>query len=458
MATKGKIVLMGNIKTLSPLHIGCGSEDRSDIDVLRSGDGTPLIPATSLIGVLKSIIESSPDYHQFPDDNNKKKKCFWGRLTTDEDGHQSTFRCADLECLEPPKFLIRDGIKIDGKTGLVADQKKYDYEVIERGAVFNLRLEFDYTDEDQAFVKKMIATMVSLLKNEHVQIGAKTNSGLGAIRLEDEFLYEFIFSEATKAHVYYWLTQQFTDKNEIKSESLGTPFDTNSKCFRIEATFFLKSSLIIRSYPDDPKSPDAVHLRSLGEPVLTATSIKGAIRARAERIVNTIKKSDSIVHNLFGIVEEKGISDRNDPDDKKKVQKGKIQVKECILPMFSSEIQTRIKIDRFTGGTIDSALFDTMPLFSNSNGDAITISIRIHHWEEAEAGLMLLVLKDLWTGDLAIGGEKNIGRGVLEGISATIRYDNATPISIGKDLNRLSLDDKNMLQHWVDALWNHSPG
>ena len=33
---------------------------------------------------------------------------------------------------------------------------------------------------------------------------------------------------------------------------------------------------------------------------------------------------------------------------------------------------------------------------------------------------MLLVLKDLWLGDLAIGGEKGIGRGVFQGKSAVI--------------------------------------
>ncbi|MCL0081501.1 hypothetical protein M1N64_04660, partial [Peptococcaceae bacterium] len=36
------------------------------------------------------------------------------------------------------------------------------------------------------------------------------------------------------------------------------------------------------------------------------------------------------------------------------------------------------------------------------------------------AGLLLLILKDLWTADLPIGGEKSIGRGVLEGIKAKI--------------------------------------
>ena len=35
---------------------------------------------------------------------------------------------------------------------------------------------------------------------------------------------------------------------------------------------------------------------------------------------------------------------------------------------------------------------------------------------------MLLVMKDLWLGDLAIGGNKAIGKGVLKGKKCTIQY------------------------------------
>ena len=38
----------------------------------------------------------------------------------------------------------------------------------------------------------------------------------------------------------------------------------------------------------------------------------------------------------------------------------------------------------------------------------------------AEIGLLLLVLKDLWTGDLPIGGESSVGRGRLRGKEATL--------------------------------------
>lgn len=452
MAVKGKIILRGRIKNLSPLHIGCGSGDRSDLDVLRNGDGNPFIPATSFVGVLKHAIESSDDseYRQFSEYANK----FWG-FSKNDDGHQSTFRCSDLTCQsdsaktcqsESPKIVIRDGIKIDSKTGLVEDKKKYDYEIVDREAVFNLRMEFSYKNDDKKFVKRMIATICLLLKNEKIQIGSKTNSGLGTIILEDEKLYEFDFSPQRKTDVYYWLTlnQNLPEKNRIELKSLGNPFQIKGKYFTIDATFQLKNSLIIRSYSDDPEMPDAVHLKSLNDFVLTGTSLKGAIRARSERIVNTLGKSDSIVKRLFGNVDDEKRS--------KDAKKGKIQVKESILPKFVSEMQTRIKIDRFTGGTIESALFDTMPLFSSDGkGKVINISICVRDYEDYEAGLLLLVLKDLWTGDLAVGGEKNIGRGVFEGVNAFIRFD-SDEIFIDKDVSGISPETANKLQYYVKKL------
>jgi len=76
--------------------------------------------------------------------------------------------------------------------------------------------------------------------------------------------------------------------------------------------------------------------------------------------------------------------------------------------------QQRIKIDRFTGGTMSGALFDSQPIFAKNNGTN-RLKIKIKDAQDPEKGLLLLLLKDLWTADLPVGGEKNIGRGVLEG-------------------------------------------
>ena len=48
--------------------------------------------------------------------------------------------------------------------------------------------------------------------------------------------------------------------------------------------------------------------------------------------------------------------------------------------------------------------------------------------EQYEIGLLLLLLKDLWTSDLPVGGESSIGRGRLQGLKAEIlRYKSNSP-------------------------------
>ncbi len=428
----GKIVLKGIIELLSPALIGSGNDEHSDCDVILDADGKPFIPATSLIGVLQHLIKKSPAIKE--DDHNK----FWGYTEKDK-GQQSMIICSDLYSeQEKPVTVVRDGIKIDNKTGVVEiDEKKktgkkYDYEVIEKGEKFRLKIEIGFSDETKAFCEKMAVTICNVLKGDKISIGAKTNSGLGKIELKDEKLYKYNFTN--KQDVFKWLTRK--EGNSFSA----TPFPLEKSVFTINATLKLKNSFIIRSYSEDANAPDAISIKSGKDFVITGTSLKGAIRSRAERIVNTLGKK-GIIEDLFGYVKE------DDPLDK--ARKGRIQIDEVKLPDYTSEMQSRIKIDRFTGGVMPGALFDSMPLFSKDE-EIKNVKITITDYEAREAGLMLLVLKDLWTGDLAVGGEKNVGRGVFEGVEANISWNgNSTPVNLTNA--NLSTELKK-LEHFVKAL------
>lgn len=445
---KGKIILQGSIKALSPLHIGSGSDERSDMDVLLDEGDQPYIPATSFIGVLKRSMElkdSDKQNHKSDIDN------FWGYIK-DKDGRQSCFCCSDLVCSnKSPKIVIRDGIKINDKTGIVEDKGKYDYEIVERGAVFDLNMEFTFTDSDEQFVKKMVSTIYAELTKNNIKIGAKTNNGFGEIQLaENDKTAIRIFDFSQKKDVCDWLvnkglSDQIIPKDQI-IKKLGEPFEiVNTSRFIIDACLKLKNSIIIRSYSNIPEMSDSTHIKSLDDWILTGSTIKGAIRARANRIINTLgkSKSEKIIKELFGHVDDKNRS--------KNAIKGRLLVKETVLPKYIAEQQTRIKIDRFTGGTITAALFDSMPLFIDFNDKALKIEITVEDCKDSWAGLLLLVLKDLWTGDLAVGGEKNIGRGVFEGVTATVDFNNSL-IEIDKDFGNIAETDKELLESYVTAL------
>ena len=111
----------------------------------------------------------------------------------------------------------------------------------------------------------------------------------------------------------------------------------------------------------------------------------------------------------------------------------------------------RIRGNRFTGGTISAALFSSMPVWQETHGArAVTLRFGARRASEWEAGLCILLLKDLWLGRTAIGGEKSIGRGTLEGLHAII-HDRGTQYELTQGQ---PFDEKIMqtLQQYVEAL------
>jgi CRISPR/Cas system CSM-associated protein Csm3 (group 7 of RAMP superfamily) len=437
---KGKILLKGQIECVSPIHVGSGGESRSDSDILLDPDGNPFIPATSFVGILRHAFE-----RDFPE---RFERYFWG-YTEGQDGQQSALCCSDLTYVseETAEIVIRDGVRIDNATGLAKNQGKFDFELVERGSRFSFNLELTYREADEVLVKQTARTIYDLLAKQRIQIGAKTNSGFGQIHLCEADTKIYVFDFSRKSDVLRWLTKDFSPENVKSVEELGEPFDFREKRFRITATLRLKSSLIVRSYSHTPEMPDTTQLKSRDDWVIPGSSLKGAIRARAERILNTLElaNGDEIITELFGNVE--------DEQRGKNAKKGRIRVREVNLTAddFSTELQTRIKVDRFTGGVIEGGLFDSMPVFAPAEGGLVKLHIDLFDYQPHEPGLLLLVFKDLWSGDLAIGGEKNIGRGVFEGVRAEIAWDDEQ-ITLETDLSQLTADEREKLEAFVSAL------
>ncbi|MCX9011183.1 MAG: RAMP superfamily CRISPR-associated protein [Candidatus Methanoperedens sp.] len=416
----GKIIIKGKLRLESPLIIGGGKNEFVDIEVLKDRNGTPFIPATSVIGVLRHYFNDN-----FPEKKGDQFDYFWGiseKIDPDKlKSIQSTFICHDLNSSET-KISVRDGVRIDPGKQIAEDEGKYDFEIIEKGAEFDLFWEVTLRQiHDKDTFKQILGTMIEALKSG-ISIGAKTNNGFGKCKLNDVKILEFDFSK--KDDVSEWLRQDFSSG---KTSSDFIPYKKNNNVFSVDATFAVKNSIIVRAYSEKIDMPDAASITSNGEFILPGTSIKGAIRNRASKILKTLvkegdnQKIEQKINHLFGTAGKN--------NDNEKI-KSRVLIEEREIKGVKPELQTRIKIDRFTGGTVKSALFDTMPLWSSGEQDrSVNINIYIRDYKEWEAGLILHVLKDLWCEDLPIGGEKNVGRGVLKGIYACIKWKD----SKGKD-------------------------
>ena len=116
---------------------------------------------------------------------------------------------------------------------------------------------------------------------------------------------------------------------------------------------------------------------------------------------------------------------------------------------------TRVRIDRFTGGALDAHLFDEAPVYGLP-ATTVTLKLQVQDPTAADIGLLLLLLKDLWTQDLPVGGEAAVGRGRLTGMIAELALpdvDGAVVIVAAQPDMGLDATARADLQQYVDALW-----
>jgi hypothetical protein len=188
------------------------------------------------------------------------------------------------------------------------------------------------------------------------------------------------------------------------------------------------------------------------------------LRSRATQITNTLastrEKAKGLIEGIFGPEEIKA--------DRLGACASRLEVTETLIASGRLIQQGRVKIDRFTGGAAEAALFSEQPLFGG-RGTYLTLELSLRtpvimeHMQEparadvrrqAEIGLLLLVLKDLWTGDLPVGGEVSVGRGQLQGTEAEMHWNGQTwKLQHTADGGlQVVAGSPQELQHFVEAL------
>ncbi len=393
----GKILITGELVLKSPLLIGDGAGETADnfkdIHVLKNQEGEPFIPGTSICGVLRE------EFKHFE---------VLEKLFGDKDKFQSAIQIEDVE-LTGGKIIYRDGVKIDTFKGTGVEGAKYDYEAVERGASGDLRILINlrgcHAGEN---FKGAVAEILGKLESG-IRLGALTAKGFGlaaAENLDAEF-YDF----RKKSDVIAW----FTDKNVTEKIKPAKIISADSDTFIVDADFTFNSSFIVRNYEVDAADREnkisAVSMKSLADFVIPGTSLKGIFRHRADYIFQKLNLSTNFLNNLMGSAGDEKIKSRFIVAESYVENKNVVEF-----------AHARNKIDRFTGGTLQGALFKTKPVYQKNFVPTLHVHFEIVDAKEFEAGLALFLLRDLWLGNVAIGGEKCIGRGTVTGISAKIKF------------------------------------
>ncbi len=473
-------VITGTLTLETPANFG-GEENDSTIDmtVLKDEtDGMPFIPGTSIAGAIRSYLRELEKGYESSFLKEKERELnatlLFGGHRGDDKGEQSPLITFDAPGT-PSGFELRDGVKIDSKTRTAAEKHKFDIELLCAGTTFELQFELIVSDkawDDRQKLLNALATALDGLAKGEIFLGARKTRGYGKCAVSEWTARRY--NMADPSGLLAWLASErkgddwvpgvsAVTKSDI-SEALGetiTLLKDNRQFAKLHAEFSINGSVMIRSgFSESDKGPDMVHSHSSGAnqsdpvPIIPGTSWAGILRHRAERIVRTLTENDSdrtteFIDSIFG-------PSKIEEGDKK-AYASRLSVSESHIEQGHPMIQSRIRIDRFTGGVCEGALFEEQPVFGNQDSRvAVDITLKLpaegNSEPDAEIGLLLLLLRDLWTGDLPVGGESSIGRGRLSGRYANLKLaDQEWEFKQKSDGSLSVTSNPDELEHFVRA-------
>ena len=456
-----RVVIEGDLVLLTPAHLGNGEGATVDelvdmtllLDPLAEADGVerPLLTGATIAGALRSYLRELEQGGRGDGRSGSSSSMLFGGDKGNDEGEQSRLIVDDALGIDSG-IELRDGVRLKGTTRTAEDKAKFDLQLWEAGTVFPIRFELTINREvvacgDTEGLLRVLATAVNGLTNRAVTLGARKRRGYGQVTVRNWRLREYNLTNTED--LLSWIReggQSLHEEHMLTTEELtarlGGVITDHRNRLSVSAVFSLNGSMLIRAGGGkSDRGPDMAHLQSRQADgstaqILSGTSLAGAIRARVETIINTLapEYTGDIIADLFGNTG----------------QASRITVSEQPIENgLNNLVQNRVAIDRFTGGARETALFNQQPVFG---GDETQVQVKLDltNPEPHEIGLMMLVLKDLWTGDLPVGGEQSVGRGRLKGREATINLwqaGEATTWRLIEDDQRLQIDGE---ASWLD--------
>lgn len=364
------------VENISPIHVGNGENNFTDLDLIRDKNNQFFIPGTSLAGSIIHQLNKQEQELLEIQDNPKLMK-------------QSPLFISDALMKEETSIEVRDGIKLN-KEKITENTKKYDYEIIPAGQHFVFRMEM--TQRGTQSYDEIMNKIFMSIQNQDIKVGYKTTRGLGRLKIIK--LGQRIF-DANNYNEYFEF-DRFNYQHYYPLEIIEKPSDKYTK---IEVSLHQNGGLSIRTYNTMKDKVDYEHIHSAGKPVIPATSWNGLLRNTIEDYIPQLKLNMSI-DELFGT---------DKPDSKK----SKIFIDESqIKDGFDKEI-VRNRINPFHGGTVQGALYNERTHYNGKTKLVITIDNQVKELDMI-IKLLILFLKDLDNGFIALGGQTSIGRGLFK--------------------------------------------
>ena len=431
---KYRMIARVTLEAASPLAVGSGEKNIiTDAPVARDINGVPYIPGTSLVGIIRHSLEDAKAIdHLFGfqkgDKGEGSKVIVSDALLVGSNG-----KVIDgLEQSEPDSFLklfevlpIRQHVRITEK-GVGAEHGKFDEQVAYKGTrfVFEMELLSETADEDN------IHTLLNIVSSPTFRIGSGTRNGFGTMKVVSIKYASYDLTNEKELDAYLKksssLSEVWNDAEEIKPKDMQGGSWIKYTLRLKPADFFLFSSgfgdedaditPVKENYIDwtegMPKMKEATSL-------IPATSIKGAIVHRTTYYWNRL--ANKFVDTHEAIASEKNpatiaIFGTTLDADEINPSRGHAIFSDVFLHTKEHKVLPHIKIDKFTGGVQDGALFQEK--VSTPDHEEFIEEIYVEKNALADSTIRTSFeksLQDICDGLLPLGGGTNRGHGIFTG-------------------------------------------
>ncbi|MCA9169477.1 MAG: hypothetical protein KDB23_17515 [Planctomycetales bacterium] len=469
----------------SALHVGSGfGNEVTDMALATDGQGRLYIPGTSWAGVLRKccahVCQRLADLATPVDDLVND---LWGYQERDS-GQAARIVVQDTELPEDAAVEIRDHVGIDRRWGVAAETIKFDRAVISAGTQLVLRLHVECSDSRQAeTVEYFLQSLAAAFQQSHIRIGAAKSRGLGEVTLADapaasvSIVRHELGTRAGilgLARLLHSKAPSAASKQVVIDTAHAVAADQSIQCSIVWSP---RGALMVKASADGLDVDSVPLVDATRRLLIPGSSIKGAFRNQAERIIRTIRKVPinheedpkqrflsylqspdlELVHYLFGArsgqatpgataavwfsdcqsvdaippelwARINGTQGGNDARDERAIR----QVLDDSTNQATSmqpkrwRIAQHVAIDRWLGGAATGLLFNVLepravewePIRFNVNLDVLPDDDQL---VSASLTLLILVLRDFELGKIPIGFGTNRGMGDIETAGAEIQ-------------------------------------
>ncbi len=432
------------IEAETPLAVGNGEKDiTTDALVVRDTNNMPFIPGTSITGVLRGAYSEKHD--------EKNTNSLFG-FQRGKEGQGSELIITDailigkeglaLDGLQDIDFHdpfyaqyqnlpIRQHVRMSDK-GVAENAGKFDEQVVYKGSRFVFEMEL-LSSNDRT---ELIQTLLGMLKGSSFRIGGGTRSGFGKIEVIDIQYRNLDLRRSNDMNLYLKKNASLKETWEgYKPFGVEAISDDSWTTYILDLKaddFFLFSSGFGDKEADMTPVSEQIVVWKDDKPefknckvLIPATSVKGAI---AHRVVYHWNKLN---HRYADGDGEKSLVGNENPavkalfgySDDNKIARGNVMISD-VFEDGSEKIVNHVSIDRFTGGSIDGALFTEKVINGRGKSYKLEVQVKTTAFSYTEESFpsngtiqkaLEQALLDICNGLLPLGGGTNRGNGIFTG-------------------------------------------